>query len=84
MTHSTHFINGFFYVTYMVKDHLDSERGNPLLLLHGLLLLISRSDNHNIVILWKLRGRKLLGKIWVDKTKDHYIMNQVPDIFLQF
>ena len=26
-THSTHFIYG---VSYMVKDHSDSERGNPL------------------------------------------------------
>ena len=34
--HSIHFIYG-----YMVKDHSDSERGNQLLLLHGLLFLIS-------------------------------------------
>ena len=32
-THSTHFIYG-----YMVKDHSDSERGNPQSPLHGLLL----------------------------------------------
>ena len=35
-TNSTHFIYG-----YMVKDHSDSERGNQLLSLHGLLFLIS-------------------------------------------
>ena len=35
MTHSTRFI-----FSYMVKDHSDSERGNPLLP-HGLLFLIS-------------------------------------------
>ena len=27
-THSTHFIYG--YMAYMVKDHFDSEKGNPL------------------------------------------------------
>ena len=35
-THSTHFI----YVRHMVKDHSDSERGNPLPP-HGLLFPIS-------------------------------------------
>ena len=35
MTHSTHFMYG-----YMVKDHSDSERGNPLLP-HGLFFSIN-------------------------------------------
>ena len=39
MTHSTHFIYG-----YMVKDHSDSERGNLLPALHGLLFLISSKE----------------------------------------
>ena len=37
-THSAHFIYG---VGHMVNNHSDSERGNLLLLLHGLLFLIS-------------------------------------------
>ena len=39
MMHSTHFIYGYM-VSDMVKDHSDSERGNPLPP-HGLLILIS-------------------------------------------
>ena len=40
MTHSTHFIYGYYGVRHMVKGHSDSERGNPLLS-HKLLFLIS-------------------------------------------
>ena len=40
MTHSTHFILRLYGVGHMVKDHADSERGNPLLP-HGLLFLIN-------------------------------------------
>ena len=29
-THSTHFIYGYMELDIMVKDHSDSERGNPL------------------------------------------------------
>ena len=37
-THSTHFIYGYVASdVIMVKDHSDSERGNPLSTLHGLL-----------------------------------------------
>ena len=32
-------------VSHMVKDHSDSERGNPLPALHGLLFLISSKDS---------------------------------------
>ena len=28
-THSTHFIYGLYGVRHMVKDHSDSEKGNP-------------------------------------------------------
>ena len=38
-THSTHFIYGYM-ASDMVKDHSDSEKGNPLLP-HGLLFPIS-------------------------------------------
>ena len=38
MTHSTHFIYGYM-ASDMVKDHSDSERGNPLPP-HGLLFSI--------------------------------------------
>ena len=40
MTHSTHFIYGYM-ASDMVKDHSDSEKGNPLLP-HRLLLWINR------------------------------------------
>ena len=36
-THSTHFIYGYMALGHMVKDYSDSERGNPLPPLHGLL-----------------------------------------------
>ena len=39
-THSTHFILRLYGVRHMVKDHSDSERGNPLPL-HGLLFSIN-------------------------------------------
>ena len=39
-THSTHFILRLYGVGYMVKDHSDSERGNPLPP-HGLLFPIN-------------------------------------------
>ena len=39
MTHSTHFIYGYM-ASDMVKDHSDSERGNPLPP-HGLLFSIT-------------------------------------------
>ena len=40
MTHSTHFILRLYGVGHMVKDHSDSERGNPLPP-HGLLFPIN-------------------------------------------
>ena len=39
-THSTHFIYGYMVSGHMIKDHSDSERGNPLPP-HGLRFLIS-------------------------------------------
>ena len=39
MTHSVHFILRHYGIRHMVKDHSDSERGNPLMP-HGLLFLI--------------------------------------------
>ena len=39
-THSTHFILRLYGVGHMVKDHSDSERGNPLPP-HGLLFPIN-------------------------------------------
>ena len=40
MMHSTHFILRLYDVRHMVKDHSDSERGNPLLP-HGLIFPIN-------------------------------------------
>ena len=42
-TLSTHFNYGYYGVRYMVKDHSDSERGNPLPP-HGLPFPISSKD----------------------------------------
>ena len=39
-SHSTHFIYGYMASDIMVKDHSDSERGNPLLP-HAILFPIS-------------------------------------------
>ena len=44
MTHSTHFTLRLYGVEHMVKDHSDSEKGNPLSLLDGLLLQISSKE----------------------------------------
>ena len=45
-THSAHFIYGYMASDIiMVKDHSDSERGNPLAPLHGLLFLISSNGS---------------------------------------
>ena len=41
MMHSTHFYLWLYGVGHMEKDYSDSERGNPLPPLHGLLFLIS-------------------------------------------
>ena len=43
--HSTHFLNLQLYgVKHMVKDHSNSEKGNPLPT-HRLLILINRQDS---------------------------------------
>ena len=49
MTHSTHFIYGYSGIRHMVKDHSDSERGNPLLP-HGLLFPISSKGSFIYII----------------------------------
>ena len=49
MTHSTHFHLRLSGVRHMVKDHSDSERGNPLLP-HGLLFLISSKGSFIYII----------------------------------
>ena len=48
-THSTHFILRLYGVGYMVKDHLDSERGNPLPP-HRLLFPISNKGSFICII----------------------------------
>ena len=49
-THSTHFIYGYLASDiYMVKDHSDSERGNPVPP-HGLLFLISSKGSFICII----------------------------------
>ena len=48
MTHSTHFIYGYM-ASDMVKDHSDSERGNPLPP-HGLLFPINSKESFICII----------------------------------
>ena len=48
-THSTHFILRLYGVGHMVKDHSDSERGNPLLP-HMLLFPISSKRSFICII----------------------------------
>ena len=49
-THSTHFIYGYMASDIiMVKDHPDSERGNPLLP-HGLLFPINSKGSFICII----------------------------------
>ena len=50
MTHSAHFISGYMASDIMVKDHSDSEKGNPLPP-HGLLFSISRMGYFILTIL---------------------------------
>ena len=50
-THSTHFYLVIYGVRHMVNDHSDSERGNPLPLLHGLLFLIRSKSTFIYTIL---------------------------------
>ena len=47
--HSTHFIYGYMASDIMVKDHSDSERGNPLPP-HGLLFPISSKGSFICII----------------------------------
>ena len=48
-THSTHFMLRLYGVRHMVKDHSDSERGNPLPP-HGLLFPISSKGSFICII----------------------------------
>ena len=54
MTHSTHFYLRFYGVGHMVIDHLDSQKGNLLLPLHGLFFSISC----NVVVFYAPSHRK--------------------------
>ena len=65
MTHSTHFIYGFIYgVGYMVKDHSDSERGNPLPP-HGLLFPINSKGSFICTIPQTGYHIPLLHQLWI-------------------
>ena len=50
-THSTVYL-WVYCVRYVVKDLLDSNRGNPLLPLHGLLFQISSKGSCLLLISW--------------------------------
>ena len=54
-TESTHFIYVLYGVRHVVKDHSDSERGNPLLP-HGLLFPISSKDSTYHDLCYTSRG----------------------------
>ena len=51
--HSTHFILRLYGVGHMVKDHSDSERGNPLPP-HGLLFLINSKSSFICTIPYRI------------------------------
>ena len=61
MTHSTHFILRLYGVGHMVKDHSDSEGGNPLPP-HGLLFPINRKGSFICTI--TQTGQPLLHQSW--------------------
>ena len=54
-THSTHFILRLYGVRHMVKDHSDSEKGNPLPP-HKLLFPINRQDSTYHGLCYTSRG----------------------------
>ena len=54
-THSTHFYLRLYGVSHMVKDHSDSEKGNPLPP-HRLLFPINSKDSFICIILHTSRG----------------------------
>ena len=43
-THSSHFYLRLYGIEHMIKDHSDSERGNPLPPLHGLFYMHHPTD----------------------------------------
>ena len=63
-THSTRFIYGYMSSDiYMVKDHSDSDRGNPLPP-HGLLFSISSKDSFICIIPQRGQHMPLLHQSW--------------------
>ena len=72
-THSTHFILRLYGVGHMVKDHSDSERGNPLPP-HGILFPISSKGSFICII--PQTGyhipRSLLHQSWSTGLNENY------------
>ena len=71
-THSTHFIYGYMASDIMVKDHSDSEKGNPLPPLRLLLLINSNGSFICIIHVTPVVEHWLEREIaqWVHPMKD--------------
>ena len=67
-THSTHFYLRLYGVRYMVKDHSDSEKGNPLPS-HRLLLSINRKGSFICII----PGRITHTTAFVTPVVEHWL-----------
>ena len=79
-THSTHFIYGYM-TSDMVKDHSDSERGNPLPP-HGLLFPINSKDSTYHGLCYTSRGalartrNSWMGPLWRIDPTTHRTMSE--------
>ena len=58
-----------FGINHMVKDHRDSQRGNPLLPLHGLLFLISSNGTFTCTV----PDKKVQSMAFVTPAEEHWL-----------
>ena len=78
-THSTHFIYGYMASEHMVKDHSDSEKGNPLPP-HGLVSPISSKVSFICIIPqtgWHI-PRLLLHQSWSTGWNEKQLNGSTP------
>ena len=74
-THSTHFILRLFGVGHMVKDHSDSERGNPLPP-HGLHFPINSKGSFICTI--PQTGKHIPRPLWSTGWNEKYFNGSTP------
>ena len=75
-THSTHFIYGYVASDIMVKDHSDSERGNPLPP-HGLLFPISKKGSFICIIPETGTDRIIHTTAFVTPVVEHWLEREI-------